>query len=64
MEEINMPKEMIGGFLIRIGAITTQQRDEILEKQKNEFPHKRFGELAIELGYINKEMIDKYFVSN
>ncbi len=55
-------KDRIGGFLIRIGAITSEQRDKIL-KMQSENPTKMFGEIAIELGFITKDSIDKYLKS-
>jgi len=58
-----MPRERIGGFLLRIGAITEKQKEEILELQKTKYPDKMFGQIAIELGYIKKESIDKYIES-
>jgi len=54
-----MQHERIGEFLLRIGAITEEQLQEVLEKQKAE-PHERFGEIAISLGYINDEAIDRF----
>ncbi len=62
MADANLPKERIGGFLMRIGAITEKQRDEILDVQKKN-PKKMFGEIAIELGYINKDSINQYLKS-
>jgi hypothetical protein len=52
-------QEKIGEFLVRIGAITTAQRDEILEIQKKE-PDKLFGYIAIELKYLDDSAIEKY----
>jgi predicted transcriptional regulator len=62
MSDTNQPKERIGGFLIRIGAITEAQRDEILNIQKSN-PGKMFGEIAVELGFINKDSINQYLKS-
>ncbi len=54
--------ERIGGFMVRIGAITSVQVEEILKKQEKE-PHKRFGEIAIEYGYIDKGALSEYLKS-
>ncbi len=51
--------ERLGEFLVRIGAITKEQVEEVLETQKKE-PDRLFGEIAIDLGYINNEAVDKY----
>ena len=51
--------QRIGDFLVRIGAMTTEQVYEVLTRQQME-PGRLFGELAIELGYINDSAIDKF----
>lgn len=51
--------ERIGEFLVKIGALTAAQRDEVLTKQ-TESPNRLFGEIAIELGYINDSAVDQY----
>jgi len=51
--------EMIGEFLQRIGIISQQQVREILEAQKAG-DSRLFGEIAIEFGYINDEVLKKY----
>lgn len=51
--------ERIGEFLVKIGAMTPQQRNEILELQK-EPPPRLFGEIAVERGYINDATIDTF----
>jgi hypothetical protein len=51
--------EKIGEFLVRIGAMTEKQCEEILDIQKS--GDKRFfGEIAIENGYVDKDIIKKY----
>ncbi len=54
-----MGEEKIGEFLVRIGALTPEQRDEILEIQKRE-PDKLFGYIAIEKKYLDDAAIEKY----
>lgn len=51
--------ERIGEFLVKIGAMTPEQRNEILELQKGD-PARLFGEIAVERGYINDAAIDTY----
>jgi hypothetical protein len=49
----------IGEFLTRIGVITEQQVQEIVNMQKAG-DSRLFGEIAVELGYINDEVLQKY----
>jgi hypothetical protein len=49
----------IGEFLVQIGAIKQYQVDDVLRLQK-EGDSRLFGEIAIELGYIDDEAIKKY----
>jgi len=51
--------ERIGEFLVKIGAMTPEQRNEILDRQKED-PNRLFGEIAVELGYINDTAIDSF----
>lgn len=51
--------QRIGEFLVRIGAMTKDQVDEVLAIQR-ERPDKLFGQIAIELGYVNDEAVDRY----
>jgi hypothetical protein len=52
----------IGEFLVQIGAMKSYQVDDVLRVQ-NEGDHRMFGEIAIELGYVNDEAIRKYLDS-
>jgi hypothetical protein len=52
--------ERIGEFLVRIGVMTREQVEIVLERQKKE-PDKLFGEIAIEFNFINDEAIEAYF---
>ena len=54
--------ERIGDFLVRIGVMTPEHVALVLERQK-ETPNKLFGEIAIEMGFINDEAIDAYIKS-
>jgi hypothetical protein len=49
----------IGEFLVRIGAMQQYQIDDVLRVQQGG-DSRMFGEIAIELGYINDAAIKKY----
>ncbi len=49
----------IGEFLVRIGAMQQYQIDDVLRAQQGG-DSRMFGEIAIELGYINDAAIKKY----
>jgi len=52
--------ERVGDFLVRIGAITTAQMAEVLKIQDAEEEPRLFGQIAIELGYIDDSAIQRY----
>jgi hypothetical protein len=52
-------KEMIGDFLLRIGAMKRPQVDEVLRQQKAG-DARLFGVIAIELGYIKESAVKRY----
>jgi len=52
-------EERIGEALVRIGAMTPEQVDQVLKLQQNG-DNRLFGEIAIECGYINDEVLKKY----
>lgn len=54
--------EKIGEGLVRIGAITKEQVAEILNMQK-QGDKRLFGEIAIDLGYIDDTAIETYLKS-
>ena len=49
----------LGEFLVSIGAMTEDQVGEVLEAQE-ESPEKLFGQIAIEMGFINDEAVDAF----
>ena len=49
----------IGEFLVQIGAMQQYQADDVLRVQEGG-DSRMFGEIAIELGYINDAAIQKY----
>ena len=54
--------ERIGEGLTRIGAISKEQVDIILKRQQ-EGDDRLFGEIAVELGFVNIEAIIEYLES-
>jgi hypothetical protein len=59
MSDNSKTGERIGEGLIRIGAMTQDQVDEVLKIQ-NGGDKRLFGEIAIELGYIDDRAIKDY----
>lgn len=51
--------EKIGDVLVRIGAMTAEQVEEVLRTQRAG-DRRIFGEIAIELGYIDDEALRRY----
>jgi hypothetical protein len=51
--------ERIGDFLLRIGAMTQAQIDDVLNVQKNG-DSRAFGLIALDKGYATEEAIEKY----
>jgi len=51
--------EKIGEFLVKIGAMTQVQVDHVLELQ-GKGDSRIFGEIALELSYINDAAIKRY----
>ena len=54
--------EKLGEFLVRIGVMQEDQVRVVLEEQKNK-PGVLFGQIAIELGFINEKAVDDYLSS-
>jgi len=52
-------KELIGEFFLRLGILTANEVEHILEWQKKN-PSKRFGEIGIEKGLLSEEELKKY----
>ncbi len=50
----------IGEFLVSINAMTAEQRDEVLRRQ-GDGDTRLFGEIAVDLGYVEKSQIRKFF---
>jgi hypothetical protein len=52
--------QKIGDFLVQIGAMNELQVEEVLGIQRDEEEPRMFGEIAIELGYIDDGALRKY----
>ncbi len=52
--------EKIGEFLIRIGAMSSDQVEEVLTAQEESDEPRMFGEIAIEKGFINDDALRRY----
>ena len=52
-------KKKVGEVLVKLGFLTESQVDEIISIQKDT-PDKRFGELALDHGFINNDAINAY----
>ncbi|MFP4485208.1 MAG: hypothetical protein ACLFO1_10185 [Spirochaetaceae bacterium] len=50
----------LGEFLVKTGAMTPEQVQEVLEAQRRT-PSRLFGQIAISKGYIGPRAIDQYF---
>ena len=55
-------EERIGEALVRIGAMTSEQVDQVLKLQQGG-DDRLFGEIAIEQGFINDQAIKAYLDS-
>ncbi len=51
--------DRIGDFLVKIGALKSLQAEEVLRLQKAG-DQRRFGEIAMALGYIGDDAIKRY----
>jgi hypothetical protein len=60
--ETNVMEEKIGEALVRIGAMTKDQVETVLETQRGG-DSRLFGEIAIERGFINDKAIMAYLDS-
>ncbi len=52
--------ERIGDFLVRIGAMTQTQVEEVIKAQDVDEELRMFGEIAIEKGFIDDAALQKY----
>jgi hypothetical protein len=50
----------IGDFLVEIGAMNELQVEEVLRAQREDEEPRMFGEIAIELGFIDDAALRRY----
>jgi hypothetical protein len=62
MDDLTKEEEKIGKALVRMGALTQEQVEDILQRQKAG-NSSLFGVIAIELGYIDPETLLRYLAS-
>jgi len=55
-------QEKIGEGLVRIGALTSEQCDQVISMQKAG-DKRLFGEIAIDIGFIQFDVLIKYLSS-
>jgi hypothetical protein len=51
--------ERLGELLVRMGAMSQEQVEAVLAYQK-EHPDRLFGQIAVKLGFITEEVLQKY----
>ena len=49
----------VGEILVSIGAMTKEQVEEVMEEQERA-PEKLFGQIAIEMGFVDDSAINRY----
>ncbi len=52
----------IGEHFIGLNRLSFEQCEEVLKYQKKN-PHKKFGEISIELGYLKQDEVSEYINS-
>ena len=57
----DLPDKRVGEEFVRIGVLTESQVEAVLEKQKQD--PKFFGEIAVEMGFVNNEKLGMYLAA-
>jgi hypothetical protein len=57
----DFPDKRVGEEFVRIGVLTESQVEAVLEKQKQD--PKFFGEIAVEMGFVNNEKLGMYLAA-
>lgn len=52
-------REKIGQYLVRLDYLSFEQAEEVVRIQQ-ENPGRKFGEIAVELGYIDRDILEEY----
>lgn len=58
--EATIPKEKTGERFIRLNEMTKKEVQQVLRIQKTNNHNKRFGEIAVEQGFISRAILDDY----
>ncbi|HON80377.1 MAG TPA: hypothetical protein PK544_17935 [Spirochaetota bacterium] len=59
MNSGNGRREKIGQYLVRLDYLSFEQAEEVLRIQQ-ENPGMKFGDIAVELGYIDRDILEEY----
>ncbi|HPB82713.1 MAG TPA: hypothetical protein PK200_11805 [Spirochaetota bacterium] len=62
MNNGNGQREKIGQYLVRLDYLSFEQAEEVLRIQQ-ENPGRKFGDIAVELGYIDREILEEYIAA-
>ena len=49
----------IGEYFVSLNILSFEQAEKILKVQ-NEYPDKKFGEIAVQLGYLDQRDVEEY----
>ena len=49
----------IGEYFVSLNILSFEQAEKILKVQ-NEYPNKKFGEIAVQLGYLDQRDVEEY----
>ena len=49
----------IGEYFVSLNILSFEQAEKILKVQ-NEYPNKKFGDIAVQLGYLNQRDVEEY----
>jgi hypothetical protein len=62
MNSGNEQREKIGQYLVRLDYLSFEQAEEVVRIQQ-ESPGRKFGDIAVELGYIDREILEEYIAA-
>lgn len=49
----------IGEYFVSLNILSFEQAEKILKVQ-NEYPNKKFGDIAVQLGYLDQRDVEEY----
>ena len=62
MNSSNGQREKIGQYLVRLDYLSFEQAEEVLRVQQ-ENPGRKFGDIAVELEFIDREILEEYIAA-